>query len=274
MGLILLLLFVDGLNLAMRVKSARCTVVVATIPDGDLFLNRLSVKVIQQGKQFHEKRRQQYLVGRILLAELLFELFGIAELLEIQIDQNGRPIFFEDYLPDFNISHSGNQVMVALGMDCCCGLDLERNRDRIRSLDLAKYNFSELECQWLSFQAGVQQKNSFWQLWTLRESTLKLVGKSVWQMNEIKIDPYKETILASFISEQYSCSVQTNTITWALTSSKKLTKEDIELKQFDWHSKSFDTVVIREIEMFNHHEESFSDNSLMDLSEFEKSLLK
>lgn len=39
---------------------------------------------------------------------------------------------------------------------------------------------------------------------------------------------------------------------------------NIELKQFDWHSKSFDTVVIREIEMFNHHEESFSDNSLMD----------
>lgn len=257
MGLILLLLFVDGLNLAMRVKSARCSVVVASIPDGDLLLNRLSIKAIDQGKPFYEKRRQQYLVGRILLAELLFELLGVAELPEIQTDQNGRPIFCEDYLPDFNISHSGNQVMVALGIDCCCGLDLERNRDRIRSLDLAKDSFSELEYQWLLLQAGVQQRNSFWRLWTLRESTLKLVGNSVWQMNKIKIDPYKKTIiLSNSISKHYSYSVQTNAITWALTSSKKLTKENIELKQFDWHSKSFDILVIKEIEMFNHAEGS------------------
>lgn len=231
--------------------SAHCVVGVTSIPKSDLPFARLPPSVIEQGNQFNEKRRQQYLAGRVLLAELLFELLGIAELPEIQINQNGRPAFCEDYLPDFNISHSGNQIMVALGVGCQIGLDLEQNRERAKLLDLAKYNFSEVEYQWLLSQSDIQQQNSFWQLWTLREATLKLVGGSVWQMAQIKIDPYQKTISADFLPEKYSFSFQKNAIAWALISSEKLTKENIELKRFDWDSGLFDSVVIQQgLEIF------------------------
>lgn len=230
----------DKIVLRQKVISStqrRCIIAVATIPDGGtLPLTRLSATAIAYSDKFNTERRQQYLVGRILLAELLFKILAIAQLPEIKVSNNGRPSFCHLDLPDFNISHSGNQIMVALAIGCQIGLDLELPRPRPHLLALAKYSFSATEYQWLVELPLEQQQPGFWQLWTLRESILKLAGKGVWQMKQLRINPLRRQISADFNPALTSWSAKMDATFWALTADSPLNEQQIELWQLDWIS--------------------------------------
>lgn len=234
----------------------RCIIAAATIPDGgNLPLTRLSATVIAQSARFNNdrfnaKRHQQYLVGRILLAELLFKSLAITQLPEIKVSDNGRPSFCHLDLPDFNISHSGNQIMVALAIGCQIGIDLELAHPRPRLLALAKYSFSETEYQWLLELPVEQQEAGFWQLWTLRESILKLAGKGVWQMKQLRINPLRRQINADFNLGLTSWSAKMDATFWALTSDSPLNEQQIELWQFDWLSATLNHQLAAELIRF------------------------
>lgn len=91
---------------------------------------RLSAEVIAATAAFSIKRRQRFLQGRILLAELMFYLYGLPLLPPIATTPTGRPCFADHHLPDFSLAYAANTVGVLLSAEGKVGLDIEVMRAR------------------------------------------------------------------------------------------------------------------------------------------------
>jgi len=150
----------------------------------------LPQSVWQQAAAMGERRRDSFLGGRALLARLMRDHFGCAQLPDIQLGGNGKPAFCDPALPHFSLSHSHQQLLVAVCPSGEVGCDIEKLRPRASMPELAREVFSDLENQWL-LEQGERLTAAFWQLWTLREACLKQQGGSVWQMASVTIDPLR-----------------------------------------------------------------------------------
>lgn len=161
----------------------------------------LSSQVIEQANKLNVDHKKQFLVCRSLLARLLKDNWGEQVLPPIMIGENSRPCFIDKHLPDFNISHSKHMVAVAISSKQHVGVDIEFARNRKNYLTVAKHFFSECENTWLHKQPDSLE--AFWQLWTLKESALKLYSKGVWQMKSVNIDVEHKVISAPFAKAFY-----------------------------------------------------------------------
>ncbi|MCD1125680.1 4'-phosphopantetheinyl transferase superfamily protein [Jinshanibacter sp. LJY008] len=204
----------------MNLNSTKITIATLRLPNEEWLpsmQSRLPLSIRQQGEQFNPKRRQQFISGRWLLAELMFHQLGCSELPAVLTSDNGRPIFIDAGLPDFNISHSGEYIMVALTQNARIGLDVEHIRPRRKLMELAQYSFSDNEYQWLRNLPESKQTDGFWQLWTLRESVLKLSAKGVWQMKQIQVMPQEKKLFADFQPELFCITSRHQDIAWAIS---------------------------------------------------------
>ena len=215
----------------------QCVIALATLPLHDNFsTDCLPTHLIKHAATFKPERRRQYLGCRILLTQLLAKITGHTQLPNIITRGNDRPVFEDPTLPDFNITHSQNVIMVALlnknrMADASIGLDLEVVRPRSRFLKLAHYAFSTDEYLWLTQLPITQQNLAFWQLWTIREAILKMQGKGVWQMRQIQITPATKTISTDLCDALWVQSIQQENIFWSLATNRPLTH--FELWQSD-----------------------------------------
>lgn len=182
----------------------------------------LSKQIINDAQLFNGRRKKQFLVCRSILASLLNQYCQIAILPTMVIGDNNRPCFLERNLPDFNISHSQDWVAVAISLDGRVGLDIEVARPRKNYLDVAKNFFADAEYQWMMQQADTL--TAFWQLWTLKESALKLYAKGVWQIKSVKVDIEKQLISAPFGQHFYYQYQQVASVHLAVNHNKPITE--------------------------------------------------
>lgn len=77
---------------------------------------------------------------------------------------------------DFNWSHSGGQLAVALGRGLRVGIDIEREHARPRALALARRFFCAAEAEWLAAQPEPGRSIAFLRLWCGKEAILKAHG--------------------------------------------------------------------------------------------------
>ncbi len=213
-------------------EQPSCAIAIAQIREDILFpTQRLPKEMIKKSLVLPAHRQLQFLTARILLAELLHHYLGIEKLPQIKTGKNGRPHFESPDLPDFNISHSGGYIMVALSQFCHIGIDIEKSRPRSKLLALAEYSFSPKEYRYLCKLDTEKQKQLFWQLWTIRESMLKLVSKGVWQMKQIEIDLPSQSVISEFSQNVYSLSHAADPIYWAITTDRPLDISNISYWQ-------------------------------------------
>ena len=182
----------------------------------------LSKQIIKDAQLFNGRRKKQFLVCRSILASLLNQYCQIAILPTMVIGDNNRPCFLERNLPDFNISHSQDWVAIAISLDGRVGLDIEVARPRKNYLDVAKSFFADAEYQWMMQQADTLK--AFWQLWTLKESALKLYAKGVWQIKSVKVDIEKQLISAPFGQHFYYQYQQVASVHLAVNHNKPITE--------------------------------------------------
>ena len=182
----------------------------------------LSKQIINDAQLFNGRRKKQFLVCRSILASLLNQYCQIAILPTMVIGDNNRPCFLERNLPDFNISHSQDWVAVAISLDGRVGLDIEVARPRKNYLDVAKSFFADAEYQWMMQQSDTLK--AFWQLWTLKESALKLYAKGVWQIKSVKVDIEKQLISAPFGQHFYYQYQQVASVHLAVNHNKPITE--------------------------------------------------
>lgn len=135
----------------------------------------------------------------------------------IGTDLYGKPYWNDSEKYDFNISHSGDWVVGVLASSCV-GIDVEQ----IGPLDLsvAKHVFSGAELQIILQKDEEEAKDYFYELWTLKESYIKAIGKGFYystkdftiniQERNNQIIDEKQTDLYSFKSYQIDPNYKLN----------------------------------------------------------------
>jgi len=126
------------------------------------------------------KQRQdalRTLIGDVLVRILICERLGVRNK-DLTFDKNdwGKPFLASHPDVHFNIAHSGHWVA------CCidtqpAGIDIQK----IKKIDinLAKRFFSQKEYEYLMSLHEFRRKPAFFELWALKESYVKALGKGM-----------------------------------------------------------------------------------------------
>lgn len=95
-------------------------------------------------------------------------------------DPSGRPRLLAPHQDhDTGWSHSGEQLLLALGRGVTLGVDLERLRPRPRALELADRFFAPGEARRLHALAPERRELAFLRLWCAKEAVLKAHGQGL-----------------------------------------------------------------------------------------------
>lgn len=130
--------------------------------------------------RFHfEADRRRGIIGRGYLRLLLGQIlnFPAAEL-QFEYDQFGKPGLTPKREPplEFNVSHSGDLILIAIAIGRAVGIDVERIRTDLDPIGIAARFFSASECKILAALAGSDRYEAFFTCWTRKEAYLKARG--------------------------------------------------------------------------------------------------
>lgn len=126
---------------------------------------------------------KKFLEGRVLMRMALASWLGLpAENIAIDLLPSGKPFVREvlDNGCDFNLTHSGDRCMFAIGPAKKLGIDLEGYAHAARARRIAEnfFNFEEKAC--LDAANGAESYGAL-HLWVLKESMAKALGESIWE---------------------------------------------------------------------------------------------
>lgn len=90
----------------------------------------------------------------------------------------------------FNLSHSGDWLAIAVARDAAVGVDIECRRELPRAGALAKRFFSRTEAQCIADLAEPARSGRFLALWSRREALIKTMGaRAITSLGHIELDP-------------------------------------------------------------------------------------
>ncbi len=119
--------------------------------------------------------------AQVRLRELLGAYLGLAaDALPLACAAHGKP-----YLAGpagwlgFNLSHSGQHALIALGRGLELGVDLECSRRERPVAALARRYFRADEAARLERLPATRQQRAFLALWTCKEAVLKAIGRGL-----------------------------------------------------------------------------------------------
>lgn len=165
----------------------------------------------------HRESAQASLLGRILLQYGLNQLELGVTLDAVQFTSKERPFLNEKI--DFNISHSGEYVIVAIAENLRVGIDVEKHR----ILDVALFHRYFDVDEWSFMESAADPVQTFFDLWAIKESAIKCDGRGVEVLSDTHVQlnkqehpaitmqvkcagylfPYRKILL----DEKYSCSI-------------------------------------------------------------------
>jgi len=172
-------------------------------------VHRLPQALVGNTTGMTEKRRQRYLAARTLLAEMMLRVYGIPQLPEITLTETGRPHFTNPDLPDFSLAYAGNTIGILLAEEGCrAGLDMEIVRAHSRqTLEQYFHSFSSGEKAWINAQNDPSEACT--QIWTLRQSILKMTGEGKKGTDVLRLHPASGRLRSSILSDiQAICDVE------------------------------------------------------------------
>jgi 4'-phosphopantetheinyl transferase len=122
-----------------------------------------------------ERDRRRYVVAHARMRELLARyLRRPPASLEFRAGEHGKPDLVDGGGLRFNLSHSNDLALLAVGVTNDLGVDVERIR---RMPDnLAERFFAEEECRALAALRGDVRMSGFFSCWTRKEALLKGIG--------------------------------------------------------------------------------------------------
>jgi 4'-phosphopantetheinyl transferase len=183
------------------------------------YLSFLSPELIEKNSNYVRwQNRHSHLFGKLLLIEALKE-HGIENDIWKYVAYNAyqRPyLTLNEY--DFNISHSGDYVICAVGKKIKLGIDIEENRN------VNFQNFKQVMSpgQWNKINHSNYPMKEFYKYWTIKESVIKADGRGFtipldelevnnntihyddqsWFLKEVEIDSdYSATLATNQLSE-------------------------------------------------------------------------
>ena len=127
--------------------------------------------------------QRRALLGRLLISYgLRYYEYPPETLAKLKISNFGRPSI--DAPIDFNLSHSGEWVILAITNLGRVGVDIEK----IRDVNLSMYGQVMTSPEWAMIFRSQNQKKEFFRLWVKKESLIKANGKGLSiPLNQIEI---------------------------------------------------------------------------------------
>ncbi|MFM5520158.1 4'-phosphopantetheinyl transferase family protein [Aeromonas jandaei] len=127
----------------------------------------------------HNLRRQEYLVSRALLRQLLAQRLATSpSALQFSNGEHGKPQL-QDGRWHFNLSHSGSWLVLALCQQGPLGVDIELGKRRHSTLPLARRFYAQSEYEWLCALPENEKESAFYRLWSRKEAVLKAHGGGI-----------------------------------------------------------------------------------------------
>jgi 4'-phosphopantetheinyl transferase len=144
----------------------------------------LSANEKQTSARFvYDKDRNCYMIAHGLLRGLLARyLHCKPEELGFIANEYGKP----ELLPTsntsglcFNLSHSGDRVLIAVTCGTQVGVDVERVREDLDVLELARAQFATDEIENLERLEPAERARVFFHYWTCKEAVTKAIGRGL-----------------------------------------------------------------------------------------------
>ncbi len=128
------------------------------------------------GRFMFESDRVRCITARGGLRWLLSSYCGIPpEELGIQAGDYGKPALRDSRVPaQFNVSHSGDYILIGITAGAQCGVDIERSTAHRSEQAIADRFFCSREAEWLR-----RTENGFLRLWTTKEAIIKAIGRGL-----------------------------------------------------------------------------------------------
>lgn len=124
-----------------------------------------------------ERRSREFAAGRTALRTVLAAVLGVEpSAVPIVSGPHGKPMLREPATVHFNLTHSGELGLLAVGTAGALGVDVERVRAGRPFLRLAERFFTPAESRWLRSRGGAARRDAFYRMWTLKEAYLKALG--------------------------------------------------------------------------------------------------
>lgn len=163
---------------ALAVPDLRWQSVAAASETIDAWIARTSPDERVQARRYrHEIDQHRYLVGRALARTMMAHAIGRHPLaLRIECDDRGKPHLVDDSRISFNISHSGDLVMVAVSRGRTVGVDVEQHRTDIDVAALGRVVFTDAELGRIMEAAPENQIPLFFRQWVFKEALVKALG--------------------------------------------------------------------------------------------------
>ena len=142
-----------------------------------------------------EEPRVIFTLARGTLRQILGGYLGVAPTeVEFETGEHGRPFVVapEPAGLDFNVSHSGRVILIAVARHRPIGADVEVIRTDFDHEKLANRYFSKPEGERLATESNAERDRSFFRCWTRKEAYLKLKGAGL----TFPLDKFQVTLLA------------------------------------------------------------------------------
>lgn len=168
----------------------------------------------------HDKHRYQYAIAHAKLRLILATYLKIEpNAINFAFGDFGKPYVTIDgtaHTVKFNLSHSGNKMIVAVGYNDFIGVDIEAWDNKLDFLAIAKQCFAASETTaWLALPES-EKPAMFYQLWTRKESFAKATGAGI-TLDVAQVTTTAETGVSHFASIPHSFG---NIMEWQLVDLK------------------------------------------------------
>jgi len=128
---------------------------------------------------------------RNVLAETLDQP---ADKIRIEKSAYGKPYLADHPHVAFNLSHSGNNLLIAVGRGCQLGVDMEICKPRVNLAALVGKCFAEEEAVYWNNLPEAEKIPAFYRFWTRKEAFVKATGRGIaLGLNECVINPVNPT---------------------------------------------------------------------------------
>lgn len=175
------------------------------------WLTQLPANIQENVLQYKQEKDQwRGLGGKLLLKEMLHQKGDKFTLEQLKETPKGK-LFLEGADFDFNISHSGEMVVLAVVENGICGIDIELHRTI--NYSIFERNFTSTE--WDTIMNAEDSSRQFFDYWAIKESVIKADGRGFEVLGKTEIlsnnkaicDGKTYHISSIFIAEGYSSCV-------------------------------------------------------------------
>lgn len=194
-----------------------------------------------RAEKFHfDQERELYKVAHSALRLILCDYAQLPpKELAFTLNDYGKPELAESPL-QFNLSHSGDLVLIAFAAETSLGIDVEKIDEKRAKMDLARRFFSSGEIVQLGQLQNGNFIEGFFNTWTRKEAYIKARGAGL----SVPLDSFTVSLMpgepAELIEDKVHCKAPEE---WTLrhitahdgyAAALAVEGKDVELKLFDW----------------------------------------